>query len=1019
MKKHLIILFAIFIVISSCSAGFASTNNIDNDKIGVISDYVSKNFEKLKVPGLSIGIIQNGNIQYLNFGVSDINKEIEASKNTNYEVGSLTKAFTALAITKLVKDELISLEDKVSDYFPEFKCEYRGNLYEITIEQLIHHTSGIRTNSIRLLREDSSKKALKRIVDKVNGITLHSEPGTRYEYATINYDILGAIIEEVSGETYEKYMEKNIFKPLKMDTSYVGINPQDDKLSKGYKINYFKPREYQAPVFRNNYPAGYVVSNTEDMMKWLNFQLGSANTELDSIMETTHEPNKKVSSVDNNYYGKGWFIVSNRFDEINHGGSNPNFGSYISFNKKDKSGIVALANSNSENFHEMVNNISAYLYGGQLESLENKASTTDTLFTVFSIVFLILCILTLISWIYVLYEYKKGKRSFGFEKGSFKKLIIHLILLSPVLTCIYLLPKALSGTDWYTAIIWTSFSFIICIGTFLCFLILSYFTHMILLLFPHNNKYFKDAPEIITLGIVSGLCNAIVIFLITNALNGRDNLKYFVFFFITALVIYVLGRRSLEIRLAEIAQSVIKSLRETIFDQLFEAKYEEFEKMESGQIIATITQDINQIGDLARVAIVVATSLVTIVTVFIYLAAISAFATLAAIAIIIIVGAIYAYFDGKAVDFFEGARDTQNKFMAKVEALMGGFKDLSLHRTKKKQYRTETSEINTQFKTNNVKAFKMFVNAFMLGESLFIIVLGFIVFAFPFIFKFMTRQQLTVFVMMLLYILGPIAGILNAVPRIAQIRVAINRVKQLINELPKKSNGNELETVEIEKNIENMCISNISFEYKNDEDNGFKLGPIDLSIDKGEILFIVGGNGSGKSTLIKLITGLYKSNSGGIKINDKEIDYSLVGEHISSVFTDSYLFERFYNTNLQDKDSLIQDYLKEFELDKKVEINGNAMSTTLLSTGQRKRMHLLRCYLEDKPIFIFDELAADQDPHFRKYFYRTLLPKMREEGKIVIAVTHDDHYFDVADRIVKLDMGKIDKYNSKYMAVEM
>ncbi|WP_432403804.1 cyclic peptide export ABC transporter [Wukongibacter sp. M2B1] len=1019
MKKYLIILFAVFIIISSCSAAFASTNKIDEDKMSVISDYISKNFEKLKVPGLSIGIIQNGNIEYLNFGVSDINKDIEVSKHTNYEIGSLTKGFTALAIVKLEKDGVISLEDKVSDYFPGFKCQYRGNEYEITIEQLIHHTSGIGTNSIRLLREDDSEMALRKLVEVANGTALDSKPGTRYEYATINYDILGAIIEEVSGETYESYMEKNIFKPLKMEASYVGINPKDNMLSKGYKINYFKPREYQAPVFRNNYPAGYVVSNTEDMMKWLKFQLGSADTKLDSIMEITHEPNKKVPSVDNSYYGKGWFIVSNRFDEINHGGNNPNFGAYISFNKKDKSGIIALANSNSENFHEMANNISTYLYGGQLENLENKASTTDTVFSVFSIVFLILCILILGSWIYVFYEYKKGKRSLGFKKGSFKKLIINLIFLSPVFICIYLLPKALSGTDWYTAIIWTSSSFVMCIGTLLCFLILSYLTHIILLLFPHNNKYFKDAPEIITLGIVAGLCNAIVIFLITNALNGRDNLKYFVFFFITALVIYILGRRSLEIRLAEIAQSVIKSLRETIFDRLFETKYEEFEKMESGKIIATITQDINQIGDLARVVIIVATSAITIIAVFIYLAAISAFATLAAIIIIIIVGAIYAYFDGKAGDFFEGARDTQNKFMAKVEALMGGFKDLSLHRTKKRQYRTEASEINTQFMNNNVKAFRMFVNAFMLGESLFIIVLGFIVFAFPFIFKFMTRQELTIFVMMLLYILGPIAGILNAVPEIAQIKVAINRVKQLLDELPKRSEGNVLEAVEIEENIENICINNISFEYENAEGNGFKLGPIDLDINKGEILFIVGGNGSGKSTLIKLITGLYKSNSGSIKINYKEIDYSLLGEHISSVFTDSYLFERFYNTDLEKKDSLIQDYLKEFELDKKVEINGDTMSTTLLSTGQRKRMQLLRCYLENKPIFIFDELAADQDPHFRKYFYRTLLPKMREEGKIVIAVTHDDHYFDVADRVVKLDMGKIDKCNNKYMAVDM
>lgn len=595
------------------------------------------------------------------------------------------------------------------------------------------------------------------------------------------------------------------------------------------------------------------------------------------------------------------------------------------------------------------------------------------------------------------------------SKTEKRKLFVFLAFLIPILYGIYLFPEAFAGIDWYNAIVWGPASFKFFMISILCLLGLVYIVYILLSCFPSKNIYLKDAPEILTLGVISGLCNTLIIVLVTTAINGYSENKFLIYYFILFLIIYIIGRRTLEVKLVDITQSIIKSLREKVFDKLFKTKYEDFEKMESGKIITTITDDINRIGDLAGFAVMIVTSLITIISAFIYLGTISKSATLVTILIVVILVAIYSIFDGRASSYFNVARETQNKLMAKVESFIIGFKDLSLHKAKRYEYKDELIKVNSEYKLNNVNAFKMFINAFMFGESLFIIVLGFIVFSYSSIFNHISLVELTTFVMILLYILGPINTILNALPQIAQIRVAIDRVKSLLYQFPEVAEEENVE-LEIRYKIKKLTVNNLTFEYS-DNGIGFKIGPINFNVNEGEVLFIIGGNGSGKTTLIKLITGLYRPNSGKIKINDKEINVQSISEQISAVFSDSFLFERIYNTDLINEDKTIGDYLKLLELDSAVKVEGNYFSTTLLSTGQKKRMHLLRCYLEGKPIFIFDELAADQDPHFRKIFYRELIPRMKAEGKIVIAVTHDDQYFDVADKIFKVDMGKMVTYH--------
>ncbi len=194
-------------------------------------------------------------------------------------------------------------------------------------------------------------------------------------------------------------------------------------------------------------------------------------------------------------------------------------------------------------------------------------------------------------------------------------------------------------------------------------------------------------------------------------------------------------------------------------------------------------------------------------------------------------------------------------------------------------------------------------------------------------------------------------------------------------------------------------------------ERGFLLGPIDLELAAGEVTFIVGGNGSGKSTLAKVITGLYPPQAGAIYLDDvliTEQNQEWYREHFSSIFHDFYLFEQCLGFDRANLDREVEDYLQQLQLDRKVSVKNGVLSTIDLSQGQRKRLALLVNYLEDRPIYLFDEWASDQEPLFRDLFYKQILVKLKERGKAVIVITHDDRYFHLADRLIKLNYGKIE-----------
>lgn len=277
----------------------------------------------------------------------------------------------------------------------------------------------------------------------------------------------------------------------------------------------------------------------------------------------------------------------------------------------------------------------------------------------------------------------------------------------------------------------------------------------------------------------------------------------------------------------------------------------------------------------------------------------------------------------------------------------------------------------------------------------------------------LSQQVVVGYVLAIMFLRTPISMILDAVPAVIRGHVAL----QAIDDLALGETVHFTFAPKAAEPFRELRLSNVQYRYPGQSDEfAFQLGPIDLHVRRGELIFIVGGNGSGKSTLAKLLTGLYQPSEGTVALNGVTLDVSNSEwhrEHFAAIFADFYLFADVLGENgqLDGLEERVGHYLQRLGLAHKVQFVDGRLSTTALSQGQRKRLALLLLMMEGREVLLLDEWAADQDPVFRHVFYHELLPELQAAGKTVIAITHDDRYFDVADRIYRLDYGQLVDYD--------
>ncbi|WP_068774972.1 serine hydrolase [Paenibacillus sp. FJAT-26967] len=315
-----------------------------------IDQFVQDQLVKAQSPGAAVVVVSGDRVVYTKgFGQADRAAGIPATSTTLFELGSTSKAFTGLALLELERDNALSLDDPVTRYIPWLSLTYQGQPAKVTLGHLLHHTSGVPFASLASIPISSGEQALEQTVQALSGTELSGQPGNKYEYATINYDVLGLVIQEVSGMSYEAYMS-GMLQRFGMSNTVTAAqlnNPQ--MLARGYKIGFGSPRLYEAPVYRGNTPAGYLVSSADDIGQWLLLQLGtrSISEAQRNIIERSHMPDTSVGpDASGAYYAAGWFVTADG-KELSHQGSNPNFSSYFIMRPQEQLGVGVLANINS------------------------------------------------------------------------------------------------------------------------------------------------------------------------------------------------------------------------------------------------------------------------------------------------------------------------------------------------------------------------------------------------------------------------------------------------------------------------------------------------------------------------------------------------------------------------------------------------------------------------------------------------------------------------------------------------
>jgi cyclic peptide transporter len=268
------------------------------------------------------------------------------------------------------------------------------------------------------------------------------------------------------------------------------------------------------------------------------------------------------------------------------------------------------------------------------------------------------------------------------------------------------------------------------------------------------------------------------------------------------------------------------------------------------------------------------------------------------------------------------------------------------------------------------------------------------------------RAVVTAFVLVIFYMVNPLTLLMNSFRTIHSARVSMARLRELeLDHAP-----SAVPAVAALEPFESLTVEQAEFAYEgNGEEPGFHVGPFDLHIERGEIVYIVGGNGSGKTTAAKIVMGLYPLSGGRLRVNGKPVqDQQAYFQRFSAVMQDYHLFDTVAPKHgAPIGDEQVAALIAQLRLADKVQVSGGRLSTTDLSYGQRKRLALLVAYCDNSDVYVFDEWAADQDPEFREFFYKQFLPDMKRKGKTLLVVSHDDRYFHLADKIVKFERGQI------------
>jgi len=526
-----------------------------------------------------------------------------------------------------------------------------------------------------------------------------------------------------------------------------------------------------------------------------------------------------------------------------------------------------------------------------------------------------------------------------------------------------------------------------------------------------------------TSGMTRGLLLATINASAANTF-AQESGQMYIFHFLFFLCLYVISSYYVKVQSSALIEKARQDLTNRLCNKLMLTELNFIESYGRSELYQKLRLDVNMVCGVANSILNSTQSAVLLFFCLVYIAWLVPAALLFTLIGIFLGISVYLVQNKKILDTVRLARKAAVEFGEQLRDLVGGFKELKVNYSKRSDFNNNLLTVTDKFRKLNIKVARLETISFLSTQIFIFMLIAVVVFLLP---AFLSIDNTIIFQFFasILFLIGPLESLISSYQNISKASISLENIYGLESDI----NNSLSELVDDSHTNENIAfdkitLDNIHFYYQKNNNDKFLIGPINMTIKRGEVLFIAGGNGTGKTTLLKIITGLYLPTEGEIRINGNTLtleNYQSYREMFSTIFTDFHVFRKLYGVSDLSQDKL-SDILHELKLDDKTSLKDGSFDSSNLSRGQKKRFAYMISYLDNRQVYVFDEFAADQDPRFKKYFYYTILPSLKAEGKTVIAVTHDDNYFDACDRLVKMDYGKIvdsSEYDKPVISIKM
>jgi putative pyoverdin transport system ATP-binding/permease protein len=523
----------------------------------------------------------------------------------------------------------------------------------------------------------------------------------------------------------------------------------------------------------------------------------------------------------------------------------------------------------------------------------------------------------------------------------------------------------------------------------------------------------RDAYKgIIVVTLLAGAANAALIGLINQvaevAAFGDPVTAQMALLYMCAFGFYYIANRTSLKEANKFLQERLGALRLRIVGKIQNAPLRSLEQIGHGELIAVVAQETNHLSQNLPLLIITGQSLSLLVFSLLYIATLS-FPSFLVIAVFTLIG-LYIFMR-RRIDLNKALAEVYGYEAAMLDGMANfteGFQEIRLNADKNDSLFSHFTGVVDDLQRTVVGVGGRWVVLLQFTNAFLYALIGVVIFVLPIFFHGYTDTIYKIAAASI-FCVGPLTAMATTSHLFANAEVGLRHVHHL-EEMLDRNAGHDISAITHSRfsDFQRIDYQGIEFSYEGEGVRSlFTSGPWDLTIERGEVLFLTGGNGSGKSTAMKLMCGLYRPDGGTIMVDDAKVDDDTVHEFrecFAAIFSDFHLFDRLHGLG-DVYPPEVTALIERMDLGDKVSFVDGRFSTLDLSTGQRKRLALIAGLLEDRPIYLFDEWAADQDAHFRDAFYTEILPELKKRGKTVVAVTHDDRYWDYCDRRVNFDLG--------------